>query len=121
MLPLDTSVQAEYEDGYILDETALDDVSQFVEGKNVFHDILNRLPEADHGRMVRFTCFWKNQAYHADWTELPDNARPIRFRHGYYTRTLDGSHEESGWSGVDFGFQYNDEEGKNHKEVLELR
>jgi hypothetical protein len=120
MLPLDSTVQAEYEDGYILDETEHDDVAQFGDG-NIFRDILNRLPEADHGRMVRFTCFWKNQAYHVDWTELPDNARPIRFRHGYYTRALDGSHEESGWSGVDFGFQYNDEDGANQQEVLELR
>ena len=120
-IPIDTSVEAEYEDGYIHSETELDDISQWVEGKNVFHDILNKLPEEAHGKMVRFSCFWKDQAYHLDWTALPDNARPIRFRHGYYTRNLDGSFVESGFSGVDFGVQFNDESGKNHQDVIELR
>lgn len=119
-LPQDSSVEAEYEDGYILSETEHDDVAQYGDG-NIFSDILNRRPEADHGPMVRFSCFWRDQAYHIDWTTLPENARPIRFRHGYYTRALDGSFEERGWSGVDFGYQYNDETGKNHQEVLELR
>lgn len=120
-LPLDTSVQAEYEDGFVLDETTHDDVSQFVEGKNIFHDILNKLPEKEHGRLVRFSCFWKDQCHSIDWRNLPDNARPIRFRHGYHTRSLDGSFNESGWSGVDFGVQWNDESGKNQQEVIELR
>lgn len=119
--PLDTSVQAEYQDGFILDETELDDISQFVDGKNVFHDILNRLPESAHGNMVRFSCFWKGQKYTIDWTALPDNARPIRFRHGYATRSIDGTLVESGFSGVDFGCQWNDESGKNQKDVIELR
>ena len=121
MLPLDTSCQAEYEDGYVLDETERDDVSAWVEGKNVFHDILNRLPEAEHGRMVRFSVFWKDQMHSIDWTRLPDSARPIRFRHGFARMSVDGELQERGWSGVDFGYQYNDEDGANHKEVLELR
>lgn len=120
-LPLDSSCQAEYKDGFILDETELADTSQLIEGKNVFHDILNRLPESEHGPMVRFSCFWKNQRYDIDWRNLPDNARPIRFRHGYAIRSLDGSLVESGWSGVDFGCQWNDEDGSNKQEVLELR
>jgi len=121
MLPLDTSIQAEYEDGFILDETELDDASQFVEGKNVFHDILNKLPEEEHGKLVRFTVFWKDNKYDINWTMLPDNARPIRFRHGFVRTSVDGAIQEQGWSGVDFGFQYNDETGKNLQEVLELR
>lgn len=121
MLPLDTTVQAEYEDGFVLDETQHDDAPQFGDDGNIFTDILQKRAETQHGRMVRFSCFWKDQRYDVDWTDLPDNARPIRFRHGYYTRSLDGSYEEKGWSGVDFGYQYNDEDGANHKEVLELR
>lgn len=120
MLPLDSSVQAEYEDGFVLDETELDDTNPYGEG-NTFTAILNKLPEADHGPMIRFSCFWKDQRYDVDWTILPESARPIRFRHGFHTIAIDGSYSESGFSGVDFGFQYNDEEGKNQQEVLELR
>lgn len=121
MLPFDTSCQAEYEDGFILDETELNDVSGWVEGKNVFHDILNRLPEAEHGRLVRFSCFWHDRRHDIDWTQLPDNARPIRFRHGYAKMSVDGELLESGFSGVDVGVQWNDEDGRNQQEVLELR
>lgn len=118
-LPVDTSVEAEYEDGYIHSETEHDDVAQYCVG-NIFSDILGKHPEADHGPMVRFSCFWEDHRYDIDWTTLPKNARPIRFRHGYSTRAIDGSFEESGFSGVDFGFQYNDEDGNNQQEVLKL-
>lgn len=121
MLPLDTSCQAVYEDGYVLDETERDDVSSYVEGKNVFHDILNGLPEAEHGRMVEFSCFWKHTKYTIDWTALPDNARPIRFRHGFARMSVDGELQERGWSGVDFGAQWNDEDGRNQQHVEQLR
>lgn len=121
MLPLDTSCQAEYEDGFVLDETERGDASLFAEGKNVFHDILNRLPEPEHGRMVRFSCFWRDRRYDVDWTILPDNARPVRFRHGYATMSVDGSLLESGFSGVDFGAQWNDDDGANQKLIQELR
>lgn len=121
MSPLDSSCQAEYEDGFVLDETARGDVSAYVEGKNTFHDILNRLPERDHGGMVRFSVFWQDMRYDVDWTALPNNARPIRFRHGFARMSVDGDLQERGWSGVDFGAQWNDEDGKNQKSVLELR
>lgn len=121
MLPLETSCQAEFEDGFILDETELDDVSVFDAGKNVFYDILNRLHEPDHGRMVRFSVFWDNARYDIDWRGLPDNARPIRFRHGFARMSVSGDLQERGWSGVDFGAQWNDEDGTNHQSVHELR
>ena len=101
-LPLETSCQAEYEDGFILDETENDDVSIVNDGKNTFYDILDGHPEALHGPMVRFSVFWDNKRYDVDWTQLPDNARPIRFRHGYLHQTGPNA-GESGWTGVDFG------------------
>lgn len=121
MLPLDSSCQAEYEDGFVLDETHQDDVSLFADGKNIFHDILNCLPEVEHGRMVRFSVFWKDARYDIDWRNLPDSARPIRFRHGYATRSISGDLIESGWSGVDFGYQANNPDGSNYQEIVELR
>lgn len=119
-LPLDTSCQAEYKDGFILDETMHDDVSQYGDG-NIFRDIIQKRPESEHGAMVRFSCFWRDKRYDIDWRDLPDNARPIRFRHGYATRNVEGTYTEIGWSGVDFGVQWNDESGKNHQEIVELR
>lgn len=119
-LPVDTSCEAEYEDGFVLNETEQNDVSLFGESGNTFYDVLNRLPEAKHGGLVRFSVFWKNERHDVDWRGLPDNARPIRFRHGYNTFHVDGT-VESGWSGVDFGYQYTDEVGSNQQEVTELR
>lgn len=119
-IPLDTSCEAEYEDGYVHSETELDDTSAFEDGRNVFYDILERRLEAEHGRMVRFSVFYQGQRYDVDWTTLPDNARPIRFRHGYNTLYIETGETESGWLGVSFGYQYNDETGKNHKEIIDL-
>ena len=120
-IPLDTSCEAEYEDGYIHSETELGDVSQFEDGRNVFYDILERKLEPEHGRMVRFSVFYQNQRYDVDWTTLPENARPIRFRHGFSTRNIEtGEIIASGFTGMGFGFQYNDETGRNVKEIIDL-
>lgn len=132
MLPTDSTIQAEYSDGFILDENKTNDESQYqylikkdadgnnTEGNNTFADILFKRPEAEHGQLVRFSVFWKNNRYDIDWKQLPDNARPIRFRHGFYAENADGT-SERGFSGVDFGFQYTDENGQNQQHVEELR
>ena len=120
MLPLETSVQAEYEDGFILDETTQNDVNPYGEG-NTFTAILSNAPEAEHGRMVRFSVFWQDNRYDIDWTTMPKNARPIRFRHGFSTIAAGTGEMTSGWSGCDFGAQWNDEDGTNQQEVIELR
>jgi len=118
-MPLDTTVQAEYEDGFILDETELNDISPYNEGHNVLRAIIDKCPEEEHGRMVRFSGFWKNERHDVDWTSLPDNARPIRFRHGFITQSATGEELARGWSGMDFGYQYTD--GENVQDVRELR
>lgn len=121
-IPYDTSCEAEYEDGYILSETALDDVNPFTNEGNTFTAILNKLAEPDHGRMVRFSVFWQDHRYDIDWTALPENARPIRFRHGFSSiDSTTGEIVASGFSGVDFGLQWNDEAGENKQEIRELR
>lgn len=118
--PLDTSCEAEYADGYVHSETELDDVSPYENGRNIFYDILERRPEVDHGPMIRFSVFYQNQRYDIDWRGMPKNARPIRFRDGYNTLYVETGAMESGWTGMRFGFQWNDETGKNHKEIIEL-
>jgi hypothetical protein len=119
MLPLDTSIEAEYSDGFILSETEHSDVSPYTDKHNIFNDVLNHRPEEEHGKLVRFSVFYRDQRYDVDWTTLPDNARPIRFRDGYSTIYPDGS-QENGWSGVHFGYQYNTKSGKNIQKVIDL-
>lgn len=128
-IPFDTSVQAEYEDGFILDETEQGDISAYIEcplvdgvptGHNTFSDILNKRPEAEHGKMVRFSVFYKDQRLDFDWTTLPDNARPIRFRDRSSWLDGDGNTGVTDWQGCRAGYQYNDEQGKNHKHIEEL-
>ena len=121
-IPQDTSVEAEYADGYVYNETEHGDIAQYDPGDpkhNVFYDILNKLPENEHGRMVRFSVFWRDHRYDINWRHLPDNARPIRFRNGNRTLFPDGS-QEFWWSGVDFGYQFT-ENGKNIKDIQGLR
>jgi len=124
-LPLDTSCQAEYEDGFILDETELNDYSPYTTDPehpdNILRSILKKHPEAEHGKMVRFSVFWKDKKYDVDWVGLPDNARPIRFRHNRSTRDLDTGEIYFWQAGVDFGYQYTDESGKNVQEIQEIR
>lgn len=116
-IPIEGSCRAEYEDGYIHDETALHDIGRF---KNVLNDIIEGYPEKEHGRLVKFSVFYKNASYDFDWTQLPDSSRPVRFKH----MELDekgGAIIATRLMGVDIGFQYNDELGKNVKQIQELR
>lgn len=119
VVPKDTSVQAVYADGYIHDETELSDISPYDATKNVFNDILEKRPEAEHGRMVRFSVFYKNMRYDIDWRLLSDNARPIRFRDGFHSVFPDG-HHESGYSACRMGYQFTDQDGKDQKFIREL-
>jgi hypothetical protein len=119
-LPLDTSCQAEYADGYIHDETTLNDTSPFTGVNNILNDILEKRPETEHGKLVRFSVFYKDRRYDIDWTTLPENARPIRFRDGSRSLNLDNGDMEQWWTGCRFGYQYNDANGKNIQEVQEL-
>jgi hypothetical protein len=117
-LPQDTSCRAEYSDGFILDETELSDTNPYGDG-NTLRAILNKSAEEDHGKMVTFSVFYKNTRYDIDWESLPANARPIRFRDGASYLGIDGQ-ESSEWTGMRFGFQYNDKDGKNVQQVEEL-
>ena len=118
-LPLNTSIRATYQDGFVLDETSLTDVNPYGEG-NTFRAVLDKSAEQEHGRLVKFSVFWNDTENSVDWTTLPDNARPIRFRNGFLKRDIGTGETVSGWSGAQFGYQYNNEDGKNIQEVQEL-
>lgn len=117
---VDPYLEAEYADGYVHRQDEQDH-SPYVSGKNIFHDILNHLPEAAHGRMVRFSLITAQKRYDVDWTALPDNARPIHLKHMERTWANDGS-TDTGPVCLkrEFGYQFNDETGRNHKVIEEI-
>jgi hypothetical protein len=118
----ESSIQAEYEDGFILDEAEHMDVSPYdkkkVKTDNIMRAILNKDPEAEHGKMVRFSVFYMDKWHHIDWTKLPDNARPIRFRNMSADFGEDGKMENLRLNWVQFGYQFNDKNGKNQQKLL---
>jgi len=118
-LPIDGSCEAEYADGYIHSETEHDDVSPYTGEHNILNDILEKRPEAEHGPLVRFSTFYKDQRYDVDWNDLPDNARPVRWKR-MEADQVGGEITEVRLTKVGFGYQWNDETGANHQEVVEL-
>lgn len=132
-IPFDTSVEAEYKDGFILSETELNDRSAYVPlemvvmdgdevptGPNTLSDIVEKRPEADHGKLVRFSVFYKNARYDIPWADMPENARPIRLRDRSRWLDQDGNSGFTDWEGCRIGYQWNDETGKNFKHIKEL-
>lgn len=117
---LDVYIEAEYADGHIVREDERD-VSAYEPGRNVFYDILNRLPEAEHGVMTRFSLVCRRWTYSIDWKELPENARPIRFKHVECDFEPGGQPVgDARMMRVDFGYQYTDAAGNNFQEVLQI-
>lgn len=102
--PQDSSIQAEYADGHILDETALGDVNPYGDG-NVFTAIVNGQAELEHGPLVRLSCFWAGERIDVDWASVPAGARPVRLRHGFASMNSATGERSSGWLGVDFGWE----------------
>lgn len=130
MTPYDGSVEAEYEDGYTHSETELGDVSPYDPIRNILNDIIEKRPEAEHGRLVRFSLYHNDHRYDVDWTNLPDNARPIRFKHK--RNVINERLQENGeWvtagepiehlDSVDFGYQFTNDAGENVQEVIEVK
>ena len=118
--PYDSSIEAEYADGFILSEAEQNDVSAYSPGHNTFHDILNKLPEADHGKMVRFSVYHNGERHDVDWTQVPETARPHRLKYLERDHNLNGDFaSEVRLMKTEFGYQHTTN-GKNHKEFKDL-
>lgn len=113
------NLEAQYQDGFVHLEDEQDKSLYKADG-NVFHDIVNKLPEDDHGKMVRFSIVGKDTRYDIDWTKLPSNARPIYFRQMAQHHNLGTNETMVECLSHNFGYQYNDSDGNNHKEVQEI-
>lgn len=111
-------LEAEYESGYVHREQP-EDHSPYVRGKNIFNDILEHRPEAVHGKMVRFALVGPEHTNTVDWTTLPDNARPIYSR-DMEQDSIGGEIIETRMMKQIFGYQYNNPDGKNVKEITEI-
>ncbi len=116
---MDNYLEAEYESGYIHRQTP-EDHSPYVKDRNYFYDILHKTPEPIHGKMVRLALVTPKQTCLVDWTTLPDNARPIYLKYMESDLVVDGQ-GETRCVKTEFGYQYNDDKGKNHKEIKEIR
>jgi hypothetical protein len=111
-------IEAEYTSGYVHRQT-VEDHSPYVVNMNIFNDILNHRPVEAHGRMTRFSLVTAEETFSVDWTVLPDNARPIYLKHmeGDFA---DGGVVETRVVKQEFGAQWNDVDGKNHKIIEEI-
>lgn len=118
-LPQDGSIEAEFADGFILNETQLNDISPYDSNHNILRTILNKWAEPEHGKMVRFSCFYKNLRHDVNWKLLPDNARPIRYKH-WEQDSVGAVITETRLMKLEFGYQYNDETGENIEFIKEL-
>lgn len=115
---LDYMLEAEYADGYVHRQDEQDH-SPYASGKNIFSDILYGRPVEPHGKMVRLSLVGPENTHNVDWSVLPDNARPIYLRHMSVDQ-VDGVLGQPHCNKYEFGYQYNDEDGRNHKEVTEI-
>jgi len=114
-------IEAKFEDGFVLNEKKQNDVSIYDDRRNTFYDILNKLCEVDHGKMISFTLVLKDLGYDnliIDWTEVPDNAKPIRYK-SYEIDTNNGQIiNEQRLVKIGFGYEYFDKSlGKNVQKV----
>lgn len=109
-------LEAEYESGYVLREDVFD-ASPYDAGRNIFHAILHKRPEQFHGPMVELRLVFPDKTFTIDWRVVPENARPIRFKRMANT-WVDGVEQGKTMTGVDFGYQWRDENGRKQQEVM---
>lgn len=112
-------LEAEYESGYVHREDE-QDASPFVHGKNILYDIINKLPEDAHGRLVRFGLVGPEKTYNIDFRAMPADAKPI-----YYRNVKKTWNSETGEIlNVDvkhfFGYEFHDSDNKKQKEIMEI-
>lgn len=114
-------LEAEFADGYVHSELALNDRSPFDTDRNIFYDITNQLPVPQHGKMVRFSCIGPGVRHDVDWHGFPADAKVIYKRWMERDMTADGQFvgEPRAIRHI-FGYEYHDADGTKHKEVLEL-
>ena len=108
-------LKAKYQDGFILDEQKQNDVSLFDKKRNTFYDILNNLCEPEHGKLVELTLVLPDKISTIDWTTVPDNAKPIRYR----TFEMNLNTGEQSLLKTGFGYEYL-KDGKNVQKIEEI-
>lgn len=116
-------LEAEYESGFVITEDEVDQ-SPYDATRNIFHAILNGRPtDAGEGRMVRWSMIPTagGQRYDVDWTELweVDSPRPVYYREMQSVKAPD-TDEVVSCLAHHFGFQYNDEDGKNTQNIIDI-
>lgn len=119
-------LEATYEDGFVYTQNE-DDKSLYEDGRNCFYDVVNKLLEPEHGKLVNWAVISnRGLRYDLNMKNLPDNARVILYREMERDLAMSLTGEVEGWKGNArvskwvFGAQWNDVSGKNHKILEEL-
>lgn len=125
---MDYYLEAEYESGYV-HSNQYQDVSPYAKtvkvdgvptGPNIFNDIKEKRPEEAHGPMVRFSLVGPETTYNINWREVPESGRPVfvqKFEQDFINGIAVGPKRTTRTT---FGYQYNDADGKNVKELINL-
>jgi hypothetical protein len=116
-----TYIEAEYEDGYILNQLKNDDKAIYSKIGNTFTDILNFAPVKYHGKMTRFSLYHKGKRHDINWKMTPIGASPFIIK----TMASTIGNPYIGTGGIiqliEFGFEYlNINTGKIIKETITL-
>ena len=115
---MDTYLVATYEDGYTHDQRELNDTSLWEpKHRNTFYDIINGLPEPEHGPLQYLVLHTPKGVFTLDWQQLPPGAKPIFFKRMERDFNVEGWTSEPRVVAIDFGYEYVGEDGKNHKHV----
>lgn len=72
-----TYIEAEYDDGFILNQIKNEDKALFSKPGNTFTDILNFAPVKYHGKMIRFSLYHKGRRHDINWRMTPFGAKPF--------------------------------------------
>lgn len=114
-------IEAEYSDGFVLNEEAHGDRSPYDEGRNIFNAIVESRPVDEHGPMIRWTCFTHLSRLDVDWRQVPLGSRPV-MEHDLERDFDAGSGEPKGPARVmeqRFGYEF-DVDGETVREVQEI-
>jgi hypothetical protein len=109
---------ATFADGFVIEEDE-NDQSAFSEGHNVFHDLVNKLHEPEHGPLTEFSLITTEGKYTVDFASLPENAEPVRYL-AKQTHITPNGVVGPFLRQIRFGYQYEDDEGNNVADIADI-
>ena len=99
----DGVIEAEYSDGFVANENM-----PYVDSSITMNmAILSQINEKQHGRMKRFSMYFKNNRIDVDWTKTPIGSKPIRIKNMSRKLNFDNPFTNSTeMLSIEFGYEY---------------